>query len=163
MIESLEALAKVKRWIGVDFDGTLAEHAGPTADWFTPGKPLAPMVARIKAMRAQGQEVRIVTARANPDMEPDVPRQVGMIQRFCLDNLGEYLKVQCGKDYAMERLYDDRAIQIACDVGEPVTWTLEKALRDLMAASVAMDQHGFIRKSPEFAAAFKALQLVEGK
>lgn len=52
-------------WIGVDFDGTLAEKQEP----FDPkscGAPVEPMIERVKALLEEGREVRIFTARAWP-------------------------------------------------------------------------------------------------
>jgi hypothetical protein len=49
-------------WIGVDLDGTAAKYDG----WKGPteiGEPILPMIARIRAWRARGIEVRIFTAR----------------------------------------------------------------------------------------------------
>ena len=52
-------------WIGVDLDGTLAEYHGWHDDGRI-GKPILPMVARVKKWLAEGKEVRIVTERVWP-------------------------------------------------------------------------------------------------
>lgn len=102
-------------WIGVDFDGTLAIHppAGTTDEF---GAPIPAMVERVKQWLAEGREVRILTARVNHD--PDVSEdQRAMIEEWCLVHIGQILPVTCSKDYGMEVLYDDRAIQVERDTG----------------------------------------------
>ena len=49
-------------WIGVDLDGTLAEHQ----EWQGPthiGKPVAAMIEQVKRKLAQGYEFKVFTAR----------------------------------------------------------------------------------------------------
>lgn len=58
-----------KGWIGVDLDGTLAVYNG----WVAPthiGEPVVPMLERVKAWLAEGREVRIMTARVYPIVQP---------------------------------------------------------------------------------------------
>lgn len=50
-------------YIGVDLDGTLAEYHGWGDDSI--GAPVPKMLARVKKWLAEGQEVRIVTARVS--------------------------------------------------------------------------------------------------
>jgi hypothetical protein len=119
-------------WIGVDLDGTLAHYEG--WDEGKIGKPIAPMVERVKAWRADGYEVRIMTARVFPialvlanGVLPGVtdpnPRQIEAskavvdIRRWCLEHLGEHLPVTCQKDYSMIELWDDRAVQVEINTG----------------------------------------------
>lgn len=129
-------------WIGVDLDGTLAEYNG----WLGPthiGKPVVPMLARVKAWRAEGREVRIFTARIYPLMfiAPDksayywqLPdgglaasqrsREQGTlaghaIQAWCAEHVGEVLPITCVKDFGMIELWDDRAVQVIPNTGEP--------------------------------------------
>ena len=52
----------MRGWIGVDLDGTLAEYHGWNGSI---GKPIAPMVDRVKRWLAEGVEVRIMTARVS--------------------------------------------------------------------------------------------------
>ncbi|CAK8738294.1 hypothetical protein SODG_001993 [Sodalis praecaptivus] len=49
-------------WIGVDLDGTLAESR--TGQGTRIGKPVVPMMQRIRRWLSEGREVRIFTARA---------------------------------------------------------------------------------------------------
>jgi hypothetical protein len=127
-------------WIGVDFDGTLAEYG----TWIGPdhvGKPVGAMLFRVKKWLADGREVRIFTARAFPlgCIEPDtvlpntaaaddliVSREhvaaiaVQAIREWCREHLGQVLTVTCVKDYGMVELYDDRAVQVRMNTGELV-------------------------------------------
>jgi len=112
-------------WIGVDLDGTLAEYHGFAVPEVI-GKPIAPMVDRVKRWLSVGKEVRIVTARVcpngegdNPDPEPwkELEEVEGHIRRWCLEHIGEELEVTCQKDYMMEQLWDDRAIQVEFNMG----------------------------------------------
>jgi hypothetical protein len=52
-------------WIGVDLDGTLAEWKEPY-DVLQIGPPIPAMIERVKDWLAEGQDVRIFTARVGP-------------------------------------------------------------------------------------------------
>lgn len=95
-------------WIGVDLDGTLAFY--DRADGGI-GKPLAPMMARVKDWIAAGVEVRIFTARASDaSLIPPIKewlRSVGLPD----------LKVTNIKDFDMIALWDDRAIRVKHNTG----------------------------------------------
>lgn len=125
-------------WIGVDFDGTLAEYEHWNGAEHV-GAPIAPMVARVKAWLAEGKEVRVFTARCWPygvvrpngkfeaadRMAPlsryrEASAAVRAIQRWCLEHLGQALIVTCVKDYGMIELYDDRAVQVESNTGRLV-------------------------------------------
>ena len=97
-------------WIGVDFDGTLAEYGTPNA-----GRPIMPMVERVKAWLAGGHKVRIVTAKAAfPDM-------VAEVEAWCERHLGKRLPVTNCKDFGMLELWDDRCVQVRTNTGEIVS------------------------------------------
>jgi hypothetical protein len=101
-----------KGWIGVDLDGTLAEYT----TWLGPyhiGKPIEPMLARIKAWREAGIEVKIFTARASSND----PTAITAIKNWCKVHVGEELEVTCTKDYQMIELWDDRAVQVIPNTG----------------------------------------------
>lgn len=113
-------MAKLGGWIGVDLDGTLAEHTG----WHGPyviGKPIEKMVDRVKKWVAAGIEVRILTARATKDLDgkPD-PAVIHAIERWCEDHVGKKLQVTNEKTYDMIELWDDRAVQVVPNTGERV-------------------------------------------
>jgi hypothetical protein len=120
----------MKKWIGVDLDGTLARFA---CDWQKDfrniGEPVPAMVDRVKGWLKEGKEVRIVTARAdrmwrrNDDKtlsqlsDEDYAREIKAIEDWCFKYLGSRLPVTNCKDYNMEVLYDDRARQVEKDTG----------------------------------------------
>lgn len=124
-------------WIGVDFDGTLAHYDG----WVSAGHcgdPIKPMVERVKGWLAEGREVRIFTARVFPVtrvIHPEYPLEfvtatnkresdafdaARAIRAWCQKHLGRVLPITCVKDYAMVELWDDRAVQVRANTGEPV-------------------------------------------
>jgi hypothetical protein len=113
-------------WIGVDLDGTLA-HYEAWKGQMNIGAPIPAMVARVKRWIAAGHEVRIFTARVastqvhNLDGTPhDSAGVVAAIQAWCLEHLGVALAVTCVKDWGMIELWDDRAVQVRMNTGEPV-------------------------------------------
>ncbi|KKL79828.1 hypothetical protein LCGC14_2010920 [marine sediment metagenome] len=57
-------------WIGTDLDGTLAEYHG--WDDGKIGKAIPKMLERVKKWIADGQEVRIVTARVSAGTSKDI-------------------------------------------------------------------------------------------
>lgn len=99
-------------WIAVDLDGTLAEYGG----WKGPdhiGEPIAGMAFRVRQWLAEGRDVRIFTARAC------VPEQVPPIQAWCEKHFGVALPVTNVKDFALVELWDDRAVRVKANEGEP--------------------------------------------
>ncbi len=112
-------------WIGVDLDGALAEHQGWDGGI---GKPIAPMVERVKRWLAEGVEVRIMTARvsarggySSESMRSAdsafVAEQRVQIQEWCLEHLGAVIPVTHEKDFRMVELWDDRAVQVISNTG----------------------------------------------
>ncbi|MBL4584494.1 MAG: hypothetical protein JKX83_07745 [Pseudomonadales bacterium] len=111
------AAGKAKGWIGVDLDGTLAYYDGWMGH-FHIGEPIAPMLERVQKWLSNGQEVRILTARAS------VPEHKKFVELWLQQHgLGE-LQVTHSKDYGMIELWDDRCIQVAVNTGQPVSETL---------------------------------------
>ena len=104
-------------WIGVDFDGTLAEHRG-WVDGVSLGNPIPAMVERVKAWLANGQEVRIFTARVWPIDAPLSTAQREAIERWCERHLGQRLKVTCEKSPGMRELWDDIAVRVERNTGQ---------------------------------------------
>jgi hypothetical protein len=121
-------------WIGVDLDGTLAHYDGWKGIGHI-GEPIAPMVARVKRWLADGQSVKIFTARvdggevaismgdANGVAHKDVTLVRLYIEAWCLEHLGLVLPVTNVKDYAMIELWDDRAVQVITNTGEAVGYS----------------------------------------
>lgn len=115
-------------WIGVDFDGTLAEYHGWTG-WNVFGKPIAPMVDRVKRWIAEGKDVRIFTARVGipGDFRFHACRHTGVrftsqmmiaeIQQWTIKHIGVRLQVTCVKDVDMIEFWDDRAVQVVANTG----------------------------------------------
>lgn len=99
-------------WIGVDLDGTLADMSKPPA-LGNIGPPVPKMLARVKNWLKNGKDVRIMTARVAQG-----PEQVPMIQDWLLKYVGQTLMVTCAKDYNMEALWDDLAVQVVTNKGE---------------------------------------------
>lgn len=106
---------EINGWIGVDFDGTLAEYHGISS---VLGKPIVPMVERVKAWISQGIEIRIVTARVCSKHDPTyVSIRRKQIEHWCIMHIGQVLPVTSEKDFAMVALYDDRAITVEHNTG----------------------------------------------
>lgn len=118
-------------WIGVDLDGTAAHYDGWQGAGHI-GAPIPLMVARIKRWLAEGKEVRIFTARAYcPELpaphHPDAlfimhargqhAESMRAIRQWCLEHIGQVLPITNQKDFAMEQLWDDRAIPVAFNQG----------------------------------------------
>jgi hypothetical protein len=109
-----------KGWIGVDLDGTLAEYHGWQGLMHI-GKPIEPMVRRIKLWLAAGLEVRIFTARMSPgkDAKGFTAEDFRMALSRWLEAAGlpKRMKATNVKDYEMLELYDDRAVQVEFNTG----------------------------------------------
>jgi phosphoglycolate phosphatase-like HAD superfamily hydrolase len=102
-------------WIGVDLDGTLAEYHGWKGAYHI-GEPIPKMVARIKKWLKEGKKVKIFTARAFARDS----KQNEVIEKWCLEHIGEVLEITCVKDYSMIELWDDRAKQVVPNTGEAI-------------------------------------------
>ena len=104
-------------WIGVDLDGTLAEYHG----WAVKiGKPIPAMQERVKRWLKDGKEVKIVTARVAGVVQYAVEQERREIKAWCKEHLGQELEVTNAKDKGMEELWDDRAVEVRRNTGEPV-------------------------------------------
>lgn len=96
-------------WIGVDFDGTLAEWT--PGGGMPLGEPVQPMLERVKGWLSQGKEVRIFTARAStPELIPEV-------EAWCVKHIGQKLAVTCMKDFGCIEIWDDIAVRIERNTG----------------------------------------------
>lgn len=109
-----------KGWIGVDFDGTLVispHYSGPGTS-HPVGDPIPRMVDRVRKWLEQGEEVRIVTARAEGPWEGSSREVIlGEIEDFCWKHFGRPLMITATKDWNMRVLYDDRAVHIVPNTG----------------------------------------------
>lgn len=110
-------------WIGVDLDGTLAHYEGWQGEIHI-GKPIAPMVERVKRWLAQGLEVRIFTARVfvggDDNRAASVEAVREAIDKWAIEHIGVRLPVTNVKDYGMVELYDDRCVQVEANTGRLV-------------------------------------------
>lgn len=102
-------------WIGVDLDGTLARQHSETQDPDKIGEPVEPMMERVRKWIADGQTVKIFTARAS------VPRQIALVKEWLRAHDLPDLEVTNVKDFKMLELWDDRAVQVGRNSGQPAT------------------------------------------
>jgi len=100
-------------WIGVDLDGTLAEHATGRFRKNKIGKAVPLMVKKVRDMWERGQCVKIFTARVARDKS-----MVKVIQAWLMENGLPRLEVTNIKDPGMTKLYDDRAVQVEMNTGK---------------------------------------------
>lgn len=108
-------------WIGVDLDGTLAEYHSKQGVAFV-GKAIPAMVSRVRRWLADGETVKIMTARVCGAWgEHDRQEQVDLIQAWCEEYLGQRLDVTCAKDFEMIELWDDRAVTVEKNTGRCLT------------------------------------------
>lgn len=112
-------------WIGVDLDCTLAIYDKWRGENHI-GEPIPAMVERVKQWRAQGQEVRIFTARVAGHGMCDITTggtidAITPIQEWCQKHLGEVLPITNVKDFGMMELYDDRCVQVEANTGRLLT------------------------------------------
>lgn len=102
-------------WIGIDLDGTLAYYD----HWLGAqhiGEPIPIMLHFVKDLIAQGNLVKIMTARVcRHGLERD--RAIAAIQQWCVKHGLPPLEVTNEKNFDMIRLYDDRAVQVEHNTG----------------------------------------------
>lgn len=116
-------------WIGVDFDGTLAEYHGWNGGKL--GEPIPAMLDRVKRWISEGREVRIVTARVGAtgftsgfghiDSHQFADDQRLKIAEWCRKHIGQALPITASKDFKMLELWDDRAVRVHQNSGIPCT------------------------------------------
>lgn len=108
-------------WIGVDLDGTLAVDSGEPFQPGHIGSPVPVMMARVQRWLAHGRDVRIFTARVSHDgsnqRQFEAQQARHAIEQWCHHHFGRVLPVTCSKDYMMEELWDDRAVQVLKNTG----------------------------------------------
>jgi hypothetical protein len=132
----VERIYALGGWVGVDFDRTLAYHDGRsmTDDL---GAPIPAMVNRVREWLLDGVEVRIVSARATPG--PKAAAQIARIQHWCAKHIGRVLPVTNAKDPEMESLWDDRAVGVVPNTGQPVTEADVASMTSLQQLNAAFD------------------------
>jgi hypothetical protein len=97
-------------WTGVDLDGTLARDNG-FSGMDRIGEPVPAILALVRKMLNNGIRIKIFTARAGD------PEQIPIIRQWLKDNNLPDLEITNTKDYQMQRLYDDRCIQVERNTG----------------------------------------------
>jgi hypothetical protein len=136
-------------WIGVDLDGTLAHYDGwKGADhigepipamvervkrWLAEGKTVKIFTARVYCPpEPQSPHTAIresISAECLAKIEIDYSNWMlrwhehmnarRAISQFCADNFGQILEATCTKDYGMIEYWDDRAVRVVINTGEP--------------------------------------------
>ncbi len=141
-------MSKHNGWIGVDLDGTLAEYHG--WDGGKIGKPVPRMLERVKMWIATGEEVRIFTARVGEPHEGlKNVEQRRAIEAWCVEHIGVKLEVTATKDFRMFQLWDDRAIQVVANTGQPaVEAVIQRVLKDVGLAAAVHDEPPWPKVKP---------------
>jgi hypothetical protein len=99
-----------KAWIGVDLDGTLAYY-DERSSIEEVGLAIPDMLALVKKMINNNIRVKIFTARATD------PEQLPLIRKWLKSNGLPELEITTIKDFYMQRLYDDRCVQVERNTG----------------------------------------------
>ena len=113
-------------WVGVDLDGTLA-HYDHWRGVNHIGEPIPAMLERVKCWLAEGQEVRIFTARVSGEY---ADLATIYIEDWCWTHLGQKLPITNVKDFAMITLFDDRCVQVETNTGRLIGAATEAARKE---------------------------------
>lgn len=97
-------------WIGIDLDGTLAYYDGWKGCAHI-GDPVPTVLAFVKRLIAEGETVKIFTARAC------IPEQVPPIKEWLARHGLAGVEVTNVKDFKMRWLFDDRATGVLSNAG----------------------------------------------
>lgn len=103
----------MKEVLAVDLDGTLAEYHGYQGEDVI-GKPVMPMLRRVRNWIADGKTVVIFTARASKESA------IQPIKDWLRDNGIGGLEITNEKRHDFSIIYDDRAIQVRRNTGQLV-------------------------------------------
>ena len=117
------------RWIGVDFDGTVAYNVKNRTSPYELGLPIPAMVNRIRDWLYKGYNVKLLTARMNKKsstgVERDVDKMRKLLEGWCEEHIGVPLECTNAKDGFMEVLWDDRAVSVIPNTGIPTVLYIE--------------------------------------
>ena len=134
----------IKRWIGVDFDATLAYDIPNRTDLYELGKPIPEMVNRVRDWIGKGFTVKILTARMNKyshlGFERDVEKMRDLLKAWSREHIGIALECTNIKDGFMEVLWDDRAVQVSRDTAYPIAYELDAVKQQLNAANKRIEE-----------------------
>ncbi len=100
-------------WIGVDLDGTLAKF-GMWSGFSHIGKPVKPMLERVRKWQAEGYRVKIFTARAS------IPEAIPPIQKWLKKHKLGDLEITNKKDFSLVEIWDDRCVHVVANTGRPM-------------------------------------------
>lgn len=103
-----------KRVIFIDFDGTIV-HQDTDEYKREIGKPIMPMIEKIKRELANGSIVKIFTARASEYTDPLEKLE---IEQFCAKYIGQILPITATKEHGITEMWDDRAVKVIKNKGE---------------------------------------------
>lgn len=132
--------------IGVDLDGTLATW-NHWVKWNHFGEPILPMVDRVRNWLADGHQVVIFTARMYEPVAGMVHTCKSTGEKFTaadMDvaigawtqrNIGTRLRATCQKDWDMDELWDDKAVQVVPNTGRSLAETHKAELSALKGRS----------------------------
>jgi hypothetical protein len=121
-------------WVGVDLDGTLAEYHGWQGAGHI-GDPIPEMMKKVKKWLADGNEVKIFTARVS-SKNPDREEAMEAIKKWSRIYIGRELDITAEKDYGMIELWDDRCIQVVPNTGIPVQGYGDDIIQKLREAGI---------------------------
>lgn len=122
----------MEKWIGVDFDGTLARYDA----WEGPlefGDPIPRMVSRVHTWVKAGITVKIFTARVAQDQGGYTKEEIAeAIKDWCRTRINLELEVTCVKDFGCIEIWDDRAVQVRQNTGLSETELIMENLRTVL-------------------------------
>lgn len=113
-----------KKWIGFDFDGTIAHTVDGKFNPKSIGSPVPKMIDLLKQNIHEGKEVKIFSARVSTN---GTIRSIynALLSRYYINKwskkyIGRKIDIVCQKDFLMVKLYDDLAIRVIKNTGEIV-------------------------------------------
>lgn len=103
----------MSKWasLAVDLDGTLAEQLPGKFDRNKIGEPVPKMLARVRRWLKEGEDVKILTARAAD------PKNIPPIRKWLKEHELSGCEITNEKDPSMTRIYDDRAVAVERNTG----------------------------------------------
>ena len=101
----------------VDFDSTIAHYESWDKQGNEIGKPIKPMIDKIKEWLKSGVKVSIFTARLSHN-RIESERQIALITKFLIENgLPDNLQITSMKMHYFTKFFDDRAYHVIPNVG----------------------------------------------
>ena len=101
----------------VDFDGTMAHYDSWEQQGNNVGKPIKPMIEKIKGWLKKKYKISVFTARLTHGAV-ESEKQIGLIQQFLRENgLPDTLPITCMKMHYMTHQICDRAFHVVKNTG----------------------------------------------